>query len=77
MSDTYLDGRVTISCLATPTKAEQEILASLSDEESEQLLQEALSKADMSGSRVVTAEEIRSKALARLRDRQLSRQDAL
>lgn len=66
MTQTYLNGRVSISSLAAPTEDDLRVLKSLSDEDKAALLAEALKRAEASGPAERTPEDIWNAAKARV-----------
>jgi hypothetical protein len=66
MTQTYLNGRITLSSLAAPTDEDLRVLNSLSDEEKAAVLSEALERAENSGPSTRSPEEIWNAAKARV-----------
>ena len=63
MSRTYLNGRVEISSLAVPTKADFEVLCALSQEDRQKIVSEELDRAYASGTSNRTLDDILVSAL--------------
>ena len=65
MSETYLNGKLTVSSLATPSEADLAALAALTPEERRQVLHEALEHRANSGVSTRTIDEIWEAAKAK------------
>ncbi len=66
MTQTYLNGRISIMSLAAPTQEDKRVLAALSDEDRRAVLIEALERAEKSGFSSQTPEQIRAEVKARI-----------
>lgn len=65
MTQTYLNGRITISSLAAPTEEDLRVLKTLNDADKKAVLAEALKRAEDSGPATRTQEEIWNTAKSR------------
>lgn len=65
MSETYLDGKITVSSLAAPTEEDLALIGNLSDAERKQMLFEAIEKGANSPVVDTSMEEIWQNALIR------------
>ena len=72
MTETFLDGKLTVTSLAAPTAEDNEKLNRLTKEEREQVLFEALERGRKSGISTMTREEIWQAALEKAKSKQQS-----
>lgn len=77
MSKTFLDGKITVTSLATPTDEDMAKINALTPEENQAMIAEALDQATKSGISDRTVDEIFESAVKRAREIQLKQKHAL
>jgi len=77
MSETYLNGKITVTSLAAPTDEDMRKISALSSEERKQLLDEALERGRKSGLSKRSKEDIAKSAKAKAAARSTTSDHAL
>ena len=77
MSETYLNGKLTVSSLAVPTEDDIAKIRALSPEEHKAMIAEALERAEQSGISDKSVDEIFESAVRKAREIQLNQEHAV